>query len=174
MTSDQFMLLLCIAIAFVGVLWALFSWRLRSGYGRILQGVAIILAAVGLYLSGLLPLLWSGVKAVVEWIRSVVPDTMIWTGVSFLGAALLAWLIGVVLNSRNVGRATAEQRAEAKAARRAAKESAKSGEGRPAVTPGRAPAGAAPANRAPANKAAGDDLDDMAEIEAILKGRGIE
>ncbi|NLT29044.1 MAG: hypothetical protein GXX86_01115 [Propionibacterium sp.] len=168
MTPDQFMLLLCIGIAFVGVLWALIAWRRRAGYGGIVHGVAIVLAAVGLYLSGLLPLLWSGAKAVVEWIRSVVPDTTIWTGVSFLGAALLAWVIGIFLKSRNIGRATPEQRAAAKAARRDGADDravTKDGAARPAVTP---------RQQAPAGSGGADDLDDMAEIEAILKGRGIE
>lgn len=168
MTADQFMLVLCIALSLLGVVMALVAWRRRSGYGRIAQGLAVTLASIGLYLSGLLSLLWDGVLAVVEWTRSVSPNTTIWTGVSLLGAALLVWVIGAFLNSRLIGRATPDERA----ARRAERKAARRGEGQPAVRPGGAGAQQQVAGR-PSSQAAPVD-DDMAEIEAILKGRGIE
>lgn len=170
MTPDQFMLVLCIAIAFVGVVWALIAWRRRSGYGRIAHGLALSVAAVGLYLSGLLQLLWQGVRAVLDWVRDTSPDNTLWTGVSFLGAALLVFVIGTFLNSRDVGRPSQEERAAARAERKASK-----GRGAGSVTPDQ-PA-VTPSRSGPATPASQpgqtDDLDDMAEIEAILKGRGI-
>lgn len=171
MTPDQFMLVLCIAIAFAGVIWALIAWRRRSGYGRIAHGLALSVAAVGLYLSGLLQLLWQGVRAVLDWVRDTSPDNTLWTGVSFLGAALLIFGIGTFLNSRDVGRPTQEERAAARAERKANKSRGTTSTApvQPAVSAGRS-GPAAPASR----PAQADDLDDMAEIEAILKGRGIE
>lgn len=171
MTPDQFMLVLCIAIAFVGVIWALIAWRRRSGYGRIAHGLALSVAAVGLYLSGLLQLLWQGVRAVLDWIRDTSPDNTLWTGVSFLGAALLIFGIGTFLNSRDVGRPSQEERAALRAERKANKgrgQASPTAEA-PAVTTTRSTA-----TESPSRAKQGDDLDDMAEIEAILKGRGIE
>ncbi|GAA3580231.1 hypothetical protein GCM10022197_42500 [Microlunatus spumicola] len=160
--ADVVLLPLCIGLGLVGVVVALIAFT-RGRRGRALQGLAFAVGVVALYLTGLLRLVWDAVVAVVRWATGNVFDLTAWIGFGALALAVVLWVVGGIV-ARRTRRRTKAEAADAKGQPRV-------GTG-PAAPAGRAPAKAQPAGRAPAQKPAQDD--DMAEIEALLKSRGIQ
>ncbi len=158
--AQEVLLPLCIGLGLIGVVITVVAFT-RGHRGRAVQGLALALAPVGLYLTGLLLLVWDAVVAVVRWATGNVFDLKAWIGFGVLALCIVLWLVGRVLARRGRRRAKAVS-AESKA------------QGQ--VATGRVPAGQ-PAGRttgkAPAKQPAAQD-DDMAEIEALLKSRGIQ
>lgn len=166
--SDVVLLPLCIGLALIGVIVAGVSWR-KGSRGRVVQGIGIALAPIALYFTGLLRLLWDAVVAVVNWATSIIFSPSMWFGISLLGLCVVLWVVGGMLT----------RRAAAKGAPAVAGSGSGSG-GKSAVGSGRtgtavAPAKPTAAKKAPAKgKQPAADIDpEMAEIEAILKQRGI-
>lgn len=163
-TADN-LLPLCIALSLLGVVVAVIAFA-RGRRGRGLQAVAFALASAALYLTGLLRLVWDAVVAVVRWATGNVFDLTAWIGFGVLALSIVLWVVGGVLGRRR---------------RRIAKAEPAGSTAQP-VTTGRPPAKAQPAagrkaqpaaGRKPAQQAPAQD-DDMAEIEALLKSRGIQ
>jgi len=154
--ADTVLLPLCAGLSLLGLLIAILAGR-RGNRGRMLQGVGLALAPIALYLSGLLGLVWNGVVAVVRWASQVILSPPVWAGLSLLALCVVLWVVGGFV-ARRSARRTKAQRATS-----------------PAVTSTSTSAavarrtGAAPAGRQPV-----EQDDDMAEIEALLKSRGIE
>jgi hypothetical protein len=146
---------LCIGLTLLGILITAFAWR-RGSKGRVLQGVAVALAPVALYFSGLLRLLWDGVVAVVTWGSRVVLSPPVWAGLSLLGLCLVLWVVGGLIARRSP---------------RKSKQVAARPEHAGGTAAVEAPRGGGKAKKAPA--AAPVD-DEMAEIEALLKNRNIQ
>ncbi|MER7767663.1 hypothetical protein [Kitasatospora sp. NPDC096140] len=117
---------------------------------------AVALVPAGLYLTGLFPLASTIGRAFTDWAAKLVFDPRVWTGV-----VLLAVSVVLLVTTRWVGRRGAvEAPQERPAAAGPAPE-------RPAV---------APAPKAPKKPAGGkrdDGLGDFADIEEILRKRGI-
>ena len=162
--SDVVLLPLCIGLALIGVIIAGVAWR-RGSRGRVVQGVGVALAPIALYFTGLLRLVWDGVVALVNWATSIIFSPTMWFGISLLGLCVVFWVVGGLLTRR-----AAPRRSSAPAA---------SAGGRPAVGTG-STAAAKTSTKTPAKKAAAkgkapaQEVDpEMAEIEAILKNRGI-
>lgn len=155
--ADPTVLLLAIGLTVLGAVVTGVAWR-RGHRGRVVQGVGLTLAPAGLYLSGLLALLWDGALAVGGWAMRLVYTPTVWAGLSLLLVCLVLWVVGGVVARR----APARPRA---VTRRSRSDSAR--EERTAVAPRTAPA-------APARRTAEPVDDEMAEIEALLKKRGIE
>ena len=161
--SDLVLLPLCIGIALIGVLIAGLTWR-KGERGRVVQGAALAVAPVGLYFTGLLRLLWDAVVAVVGWATSIIFSPTMWFGISLLGLCVVLWVVGGILTRRSAAQGGTASASSTK----------------PAVTSGR-PASAGSPAVAPAKKTApgkgktsAADIDpELAEIEAILKNRGI-
>ncbi len=154
-TADN-LLPLCIALGLLGVVVAVVAFA-RGRRGRGLQAAGFALASVGLYLTGLLRLVWDAVVAVVRWATGNAFDLTAWIGFGVLALSIVLWVVGGVLGRRR---------------RRVAKAVPAGSTAQP-VTAGKTPATAQPAGRAPAKQPAAQD-DDMAEIEALLKSRGIQ
>ena len=143
---DTVLLPLCVGLALLGVIATGIAWR-RGNKGRVVQGVALALAPIALYFSGLLRLLWNGIVAVGTWASTLIFSPAIWFGMALLGLCVVLWVIGSIVARRS--------RARAKG------------------VPGKSSAAALPAKgKSTRNEPAVDD--DMAEIEALLKARGIE
>lgn len=163
-SSDVVLLPLCIGLALIGIVVAGIAWR-KGSRGRVVQGIGLALAPVALYLTGLLRLIWDAVVAVVGWAGSIILNPSMWVGLALLGLCVVLWVVGGLLTKRAVAKGG----------------SAVAGSGvKPAVGGGRtsiaAPPGTGtPRKQAPAKgKAAAADIDpELAEIEAILKERGI-
>ena len=125
------------------------------------QGVGLTLAPAGLYLSGLLRLVWEAAGAVLDWAGATAFSSVIWLGLALLGVAAVLWVVGGVVARRSPARSKRPD-----AAVRA----------QGAGTPGRQAAVSAggPAKSTKPGAAQPPVDDDMAEIEALLKSRGIE
>jgi hypothetical protein len=154
--ADAVLLPLCVGLTLVGLVVALFAFR-RGKRGRAVQGLALALAPVGLYFTGLLRLVWDAVVALVRWATGNVFDLGAWVGFGVLALAIVLWVVGGVLARRS--------RKAGKAAPGASTKRGQVGTGK--VAAGRTP------SRQPAPAPAQQD-DDMAEIEALLKSRGIQ
>ncbi|WP_406196589.1 hypothetical protein OH807_10050 [Kitasatospora sp. NBC_01560] len=133
---------------------------------------AVALLPAGLYLTGLFPLARTIAHALGDWAAGVVLDPRVWTGI-----VLLAVSAGLLLTTRWVGRRSVSESESRPAA-------AGPAPARPAVpgTPARPPAGAgatgAPDAAGPGRPAKGGKRDDglggdFADIEEILRRRGI-
>lgn len=163
MTLETGLLIGCIVLALLGVLSSVVAWLRQYGWGRIVQGIAFAIGVVGLYLTGLLELLWNGVRVLWDWVNAIRLDTVISTGVGMVLGAIVLWLIGAFLFSKGYGRLTPQERRERVAARKQRQ-----------VTAGERP-GPVSQGQGGAPRAKSEPVDDeMAEIEAILRSRGIE
>ena len=156
---DAVLLPICVGLTLIGVVITGLAWR-RGKNGRVIQGVGLALAPVTLYLSGMLRLLWNGAVAVGRWAAGVVLSPAVWLGLGLLALCVVLWVVGGFVARRSPSRR-----------RTAAGSAAKGGA---AVTTG--PAATSTGSRgAPAKKSQPPaEDDDMAEIEALLKSRGIE
>ncbi|SEQ17458.1 hypothetical protein [Microlunatus flavus] len=164
--ADEALLPLCIALALVGVVVTVVAF-VRGRRARALQGLALALAPVALYLTGLLRLVWDAVVAVVRWATGNVFDLGAWIGFGLLALCVVLWVVGGVL-ARRTRRRTKAAAVESREQGRAV------GTG---VAPARQPAGRTTAKAAAKpgrGTAAPAEDDDMAEIEALLKSRGIQ
>ena len=121
-----------------------------------MQGVGLALAPIALYFSGLLRLLWDGVVAVGSWASAdhLLPGGLVRP--ALLGLCVVLWVVGGIVARRSPGAQEVQVRAPRPARR-------------PAL-PAKEQAGRKTASR---RQPAPID-DDMAEIEALLKSRGIE
>ncbi|WP_152364786.1 hypothetical protein [Microlunatus speluncae] len=159
--ADAVLLPLCAGIALLGVIVTAVAWR-RGNKGRVVQGIGVVLAPIALYFAGLLTLVWNAVVAVVGWAARIVFTPLVWLGITMLGVCLVLWVVGGIVAKRTGGK---EKSAEPAAPKQVAGQSRTA-----AVTAGKP---AAQPKQQPKQAAAPVD-DDMAEIEALLKKRGIE
>ena len=158
--SDVVLLPLCIGLALIGVIVAGVAWR-KGSRGRVVQGIGLALAPIALYLTGLLRLVWDAVVALANWATSIIFSPSMWFGISLLGLCVVFWVVGGLLTRRAV-------------TKRGSAPAAPAGS-RPAVDTGGTATAKAPARKAASKgKAPAQEVDpEMAEIEAILKNRGI-
>jgi hypothetical protein len=163
---DTVLLPLCVGLTLLGVIATGLAWR-RGSKGRVIQGVGLALAPVALYFSGLLRLLWNGVVALGSWASRIIFSPAIWFGLSLLGLCLVLWVVGGLVARRYPG--TSKSKSAAKTAK-AVPAGKSASAGTTAALPARGTAAGKPTAR---QQALGED-DDMAEIEALLKSRGIE
>lgn len=145
----------CISVAVLGVVVAVVLW-VRRRRGRAVQALAVGALPFGLYLTGLLPLVWSGAVEVVRWAGGLIFDPAVWAGMGLLALAVVLWVVGGMVARRTPGR-TREPKAVGQAAGRSGRR----------VGPGTK----APAARSDAGGSGDAELD---EIEALLRKRGIE
>jgi hypothetical protein len=147
MLDDAAWLALTAALTVLGALWTVRSYRKRGAAGAV-RGVAVTLLPPAAFLTGTLELVTDVTSATVDWATGLVFNPFMWIGIAMAGLSVL--LFGV--SSRMTARS--EARPETKGAVA----------GQPA----------APGLPASSDKR-GEPLidDDLADIEAILKKRGI-
>lgn len=172
MSEAIVLLIITVVVATLSVVGLVACWiKKRRARGIQLFGLGV--TVVGLYLSGLLALLWHGLQALGSWLRTASGEavSLIGIAVAALGLILLV-LAGIRAGQRP--RSDADQRPDEKRRRgRATGQPGKTGQrstDRGATRPGSLPP--SPHSGGPAGQASGDaDLD---EVEQILKSRGIE
>jgi hypothetical protein len=145
---------LALVLTVVGAALSWVAWR-RRGLAAGLRGLAWTLVPVAAWLTGTLKLAANILNDVIDWAARLVFSPVVWLGVIVAGVAAGLWVVSGLMRSRGIG-VRGEAR-EVRPARRAAK-------GAPQAGPSKKPR---------ARRAADDDLDDMADIEAILKKHGI-
>ncbi len=160
---DTVLLPLCVGLSLLGVIATGLAWR-RGNKGRVIQGIGLALAPIALYVSGLLRLLWNGVAAVASWASKVILSPAVWLGLSLLALCVVLWVVGGLLARRFPGRAKTKSVDPGSGKAVTATRASSSKPAAPAQRPGR---GSAKQSPAPVDE-------DMAEIEALLKSRGIE
>ena len=149
---------LALVLTIVGAVLSWVAWR-RRGVAAGIRGLAWTLVPVAAWLTGTLKLAVSIVEDVSSWASKLVFSPAVWAGVIVAGAAAALFVVSGMMRSRGIGvRGKAAQGRTQRATRKAEQVQAK----------GELPAGA-PKQRKPKD----DDLDDMADIEAILKKHGI-
>src|SRR5215217_2185153 len=146
---DTVLLPLCVGLTLLGVIATGIAWR-RGNKGRVIQGIGLALAPIALYFSGLLRLLWNAVVAVGTWASKIIFSPAVWFGLSLLGLCIVLWVVGGFIGRRS-------------SAAKSKEVSAQSGDALPA----KKKAGKAQQSAPPIDE-------EMAEIEALLKSRGIE
>ncbi|MER5354932.1 hypothetical protein ABT093_31960 [Kitasatospora sp. NPDC002551] len=158
------------AVAFVLTAAGVAVAGLRAYRRRFLSATrwfAVALLPAGLYLTGLFPVARTIGDEIADWAVKLVFDPRVWTGI-----VLLAVSAGLLVTTRWVGR-----RGAVTEGREGATPAAGPAPARPAVAPA-APEGAGKAEKAEkagkAGKGKGDDgLGEFADIEEILRRRGI-
>ena len=156
--ADAVLLPLCIGLSLIGIIVVALAWR-RGNRGRVVQGVGLALAPTALFFTGLLSLLWNGVVATVGWASRILFTPSVWFGITLLGVCVVLWVVGRLLVKRSAGRAPAVKQGQQSRGRQQSLPAA--GKAQPATR-----GSAAGKSQPPID-------DDMAEIEAILKNRGI-
>ncbi len=158
---------LCAGLTGLGLVLSWIALR-RRGAGAGLRGAAWSLLPLAAYLTGAVEMLWRIGTAIADWVGGFVFSPKVWSGVIVTALAVLLFMVSGALRRRAPARS--ERQVE--------------GAGRRAVGPGAAgqPAGErgaleqAPAGRAAAprkSKGKTDADDEFAEVEEILRRRGI-
>jgi hypothetical protein len=147
---DTVLLPLCVGLTLLGVIATGIAWR-RGNKGRVVQGIGLALAPIAFYFSGLLRLLWNAIVAVGTWASKIIFSPAVWFGLSLLGLCVVLWVVGGLIARRSSTAKGKEINSQASTN----------------AVPGKKAVGKAGRTQPPIDE-------EMAEIEALLKSRGIE
>ncbi|WP_246142708.1 hypothetical protein [Nocardioides rubriscoriae] len=142
---------LALALSLVAGTWTWFAYR-RRGLGAGLMGAGLTLLPIAAYLTRTLRLVGEVGSAIGRWATSLVLSPVVWAGIVLAGIAVVLFGAGRAVEARGGGKP-----------RRPAKVR---GDERLEL-PGTTPASGTTARRTPTVD------DDLADIEALLKNRGI-
>jgi hypothetical protein len=155
---------ICVAISAAGLITSWLVWR-KKGASSGMRGIAWSLIPLAAYLTNSVLLIGRIASAISRFAAAFVFSPKSWAGVIVLAVAVLLFLTSGGLPLLNRRKARERRKATGRTAR------ADGAVGQGATTPGSQPAvGAAPRRKAPA----ADPDDDMSEVEAILRQRGIK
>lgn len=141
---------LALILTILGAALSWMAWR-RRGLAAGVRGLAWTLLPLAAWLTGTLKLAASILEDVINWAARLVFSPSVWLGVIVAGAAAALWFVSGLMRSRGIGVREGAEEVPSKRAK--------------AV-----PAGKQSAPRKAAKK---DDIEDIDEIEAILKRHGI-
>ena len=147
----------CISLAVLGVVAAALLW-VRGRRGRAAQAFGLGVLPVGLYLTGLLELVWDAGVALSRWAGQLVFNPAVWTGVGLIGVAVVLWVVGGFVARRTPTRKWVESTPDAPAVGRGPRAK-------------KAPKSTGGATKAGTTGAGDSEFDD---IEELLRKRGIE
>jgi len=165
--ADSVLLPLCVAIALIGIVLAGLAWR-RGNKGRVVQAAALVVIPFGLYLTGLLTVLWSFIVNLFRWAVHLIFSPLHWVGFGIIALSIVLFVIGAVLARFGGNAKPADKKVTGRSSDTALPKSGTTA----AVSK---PAGKKAANKGIAGAQQNPDVDpEMAEIEALLKSRGIE
>lgn len=165
MTENVWFLVVTVVLATLAVVALVWLWlkdqRVR-GIQFLLGGIGV----VGLYLSGLMRVIWDGIKEMWSWSTSSLGITSVQVGLVLIVVAVVGFVVLGVWRSRQPAQHPAAKKALKQAEKKEAKQRAKS-ERQVRAQQSTAPA----ASDSTGSSTSGDP--DMDEIDAILKNRGI-
>ncbi|WP_203566709.1 hypothetical protein [Aestuariimicrobium ganziense] len=169
MDLPMIMIMVTAALSLVALVATLVAHQRGRGPRAILQGIGWVLLPIGLWVIGLMELFGRGAVAGYRWLMSTPMDLQRWIGVSIVAVAVLLVVVGMLVKGRTKDEARAAR--EARRQPVGATPQGSTGRALPSSQDGRTDQ--KPVAR-PAAKPAKDGLsDEDAEIEAILKRRGI-
>lgn len=140
-------------LTLLGLAWTWIAFR-RRGTTAALRALGFTLLPVAAFLTGTLEMFTEIAGSVTDWATSLVFNPATWAGIGIGGLGIVLIVLAGVLRDRQLARATGTAPAETTGAPR-----------RKAVPE-------ASSTRAPRQEPVVDD--EMAEIEALLKKRGIQ
>lgn len=145
------------ALTVAGAIWTWIAFR-RRGAANGLRALGFTLLPAAAWLTGTLEMVVEIAGSVTDWATSLVFDIFTWAGVGLAGLAVVLFLVSGFIRDRQLARA--QQPGAAKSTPQAGD----GGSGRRSSLP--------PTS---ATSKGGSPLDDeMADIEALLRKRGIE
>jgi hypothetical protein len=181
MSFDQVAWLpLCAGLTALGLV---LSWVVgrRRGAAAALRGIAWSLLPVAAYLTGVLPLVWDTATAVASWVAGLIFSPRVWVGAGLVALSALFFFISGLMRGRTIARGRSD-RARATEPQGSRQVEAPRGTGlfdtpdrKTARQPAAPRAGAAKAGAAKPDTDQTQPLgdDDFAEVEEILRRRGI-
>lgn len=151
---------LALTLTLLGGAWTWWAFRHR-GASSGTRGVALTLLPAAAWLTGTLELGAEIGQSVTRWATHLVLSPVVWAGVVLAGLSVVLFVVAGLLPDRR-----AEQRADAQPSGRRSRREARR------AAPGAAGAAAGLPGATPRQGAVIDD--DLADIEALLRKRGIE
>ena len=142
------------ALTVAGAIWTWIAFR-RRGAANGLRALGFTLLPAAAWLTGTLEMVVEIAGSVTDWATGLVFDVLTWTGIGLAGLAVVLWVISGFIRDRQLARGRARGAAQDKGRDKRR-------------TPDALPASSAPTAGRPVLD------DDLADIEAMLKKRGIE
>jgi hypothetical protein len=145
---------LALILTIVGAALSWLAWR-RRGLAAGVRGLAWTLLPLAAWLTGTLKLAANILEDVINWAARLVFSPSVWLGVVVAGAAAVLWFVSGLMRARGIGVRDGAGEVPSKQTK--------------AVAAGNQSA----PQKARSKKAGQDDIEDIDEIEAILKRHGI-
>lgn len=140
------------ALTVAGAIWTWIAFR-RRGAANGLRAMGFTLLPAAAWLTGTLEMVTEIAGSVTDWATSLVFDVRTWVGVGLAGLAVVLWFVSGIIRDRQLARAQAAGVGRTSGGRDALPEASSTRTG-------------------PTSRPAVDD--EMADIEALLRKRGIE
>ena len=150
------------ALTVAGAIWTWIAFR-RRGAANGLRALGFTLLPAAAWLTGTLEMVVEIAGSVTDWATGLVFNIFTWTGIGLAGLAAVLFVVSGFIRDRQLGRA--------RSGKTAGKASGKTG-GTTAGVASPKKQGALPPSSGTAGRSPIDD--EMADIEALLKKRGIE
>ena len=142
------------ALTVAGAIWTWIAFR-RRGSANGLRALGFTLLPAAAWLTGTLEMVTEIAGSITDWATTLVFDVRTWVGVGLAGLAVVLWFVSGIIRDRQLARGQA------------------AGTAGPTGRRGRDELPEASSTRTgPTSRAAVDD--EMADIEALLRKRGIE
>ncbi|HEV2797501.1 MAG TPA: hypothetical protein VGV65_07750 [Nocardioides sp.] len=142
------------ALTVAGAIWTWIAFR-RRGAANGLRALGFTLLPAAAWLTGTLEMVVEIAGSVTDWATSLVFNVLTWSGVGLAGLAVVLFVVSGFIRDRQLARAQAA--------------------GGTGAAPDARPASRRELPPASARTKGGSPIDDdMADIEALLKKRGIE
>ena len=145
------------ALTVAGAIWTWIAFQ-RRGAANGLRAFGFTLLPAAAWLTGTLEMVVEIAGSVTDWATSLVFNIMTWAGVGLAGLSVVLFVISGIIRDRQLARGQKSG---------SAKETPQAGDGGAGRRTSLPPASAAPKGGSPID-------DEMADIEALLKKRGIE
>ncbi len=140
------------ALTVAGAIWTWLAFR-RRGAANGLRALGFTLLPAAAWLTGTLEMVVEIAGSITDWATGLVFNIFTWAGVGLAGLAVVLFVVSGILRDRQLARA----------------------QGSTSEKPTRAPKRREELPAAGASPAGGSPIDDeMADIEALLKKRGID
>ncbi len=146
---------LALILTILGAALSWLAWR-RRGLAAGVRGVAWTLLPLAAWLTGTLKLAASILEDIINWAARLVFSPSVWLGVLVAGAAVVLWFVSGLMRSRDIGVREVDSPRTKKGA--AGTKTTQKTTRQKSAQP---------------KRAAADDIEDIDEIEAILKRHGI-